>query len=41
MFEADYNEGSELDRTMKLLLEQLAYFNKLKGLNAQQKKDFA
>ena len=40
MFEADYNEGSDLDRTMKLLLEQLAYFNKLKILNEQQKKEF-
>ncbi len=40
MFEADYREGSELDRTMKLLLEQLAYFNKLKGLNENQKKEF-
>ncbi len=40
MFEADYREGSELDRTMKLLLEQLAYYNKLKGLNEQQKKEF-
>ena len=40
MFEADYREGSELDRTMKLLLENLAYYNKLKGLNESQKKDF-
>ncbi len=40
MFEADYSEGSELDKTMKLLLQQLGYFNKLKGLNEQQKKDF-
>ena len=40
MFEADYSEGSDLDRTMKLLLEQLAYYNKLKGLNEQQKKEF-
>ncbi len=40
MFEADYREGSELDRNMKLLLENLAYFNKLKGLNEQQKKEF-
>ena len=40
MFEADYREGSELDRTMKLLLENLAYYNKLKGLNEIQKKDF-
>ena len=40
MFEADYREGSELDNTMKLLLEQLAYYNKLKGLNEQQKKEF-
>lgn len=41
MFEADYSEGSELDRTMKLLLQQLAYYNKLKGLNETQKKEFA
>ena len=41
MFEADYNEGSELDRTMKLLLQKLAFNNKLKGLNEQQKKDFS
>jgi hypothetical protein len=40
MLEADYNEGSELDNTMKLLLQQLAYYNKLKGLNEQQKKEF-
>ena len=40
MFEADYTEGSELDKTMKLLLEQLAYYNKLKILNEQQKKEF-
>ena len=40
MFEADYNEGSELDKTLKLLLQQLAYYNKLKGLNEQQKKEF-
>ena len=40
MFEADYSEGSELDRTMKLLLQNLAYYNKLKGLNEQQKKEF-
>ncbi len=40
MFEADYSEGSDLDHTMKLLLENLAYYNKLKGLNEQQKKEF-
>ena len=40
MFEADYNEGSELDRTMKLLLQNLAYYNHLKGLNEQQKRNF-
>jgi len=40
MFEADYREGSDLDRTMRLLLENLAYYNKLKCLNEQQKKDF-
>ena len=38
MFEADYSEGSELDRTMKLLLENLAHYNKLKELNKQQKR---
>jgi hypothetical protein len=41
MFEADFSEGSELDCTMKLLLEQLAYYNKLKGINESQKKEFA
>ena len=40
MFEADYNEGSELDRTMKTLLQNLASFNRLKNINEQQKKDF-
>ena len=40
MFEANYCEGSELDRTMKLLLEELAFYNKLKGLNEIQKKEF-
>ncbi len=40
MFEADYREGSELDRTMKLLLQNLAYYNKLKNLNENQKKQF-
>ena len=40
MFEADYREGSELDQTMKLLLQNLAYYNKLKGLNESQKKEF-
>jgi len=39
MFEADYSEGSELDQSIKLLLENLAYFNKLKGLHEQQKKE--
>ena len=39
MFPADYSENSELDRTMKLLLEQLAYYNKLKGINEHQKKE--
>ena len=38
MFEADYSEGSDLDRTMKLLLQNLAYYNKLKALNESQKK---
>ncbi len=40
MFEADYSEGSDLDCTMQLLLKNLGYYNKLKGLNEQQKKDF-
>ena len=40
MFEADYSENSELDRTMKLLLQNLAYYNKLKGINESQKKEF-
>ena len=40
MFEADYTEGSELDRTMKLLLENLAYYNKLRGINESQKNEF-
>ena len=40
MFEADYREGSDLDSTMKLLLENLASYNKLKGLNEQQKREF-
>ncbi len=40
MFEADYSEGSVLDRTMKTLLQNLAYYNQLKGLNEQQKRDF-
>ena len=39
MFEADYNEGSELDRTMKLLLENLASYNQLVALHEQQKKE--
>ena len=39
MFEADYSEGSELDRTMELLLKNLAYQNKLQEINEQQKKD--
>ena len=40
MFEADYTEGSDLDRTMKLLLQELAYYNQLKSLNEQQKREF-
>ena len=40
MFEADYSEGSDLDQTMKLLLQNLAYYNKLKGINENQKKEF-
>ena len=41
MLEADYREGSDLHRTMKLLLENLSCKNKLKHLNQQQKKQFA
>lgn len=41
MFEADYREGSELDNTMKLLLEDLATYNKLRGISETQKKKFA
>ena len=41
MFEADYSEGSDLDQTMKLLLEKLAVYNQLKILNETQKKEFA
>lgn len=40
MFEADYSEGSELDKTMKALLQNLSYYNQLKGINEQQKKEF-
>ena len=40
MFEADYREGSELDDTMKLLLQNLAYDNKLREVSQQQKKEF-
>ncbi len=39
MFESDYSEGSELDRTMELLLKNLAYDNKLREINKQQEKD--
>ena len=39
MFEADYSKGSELDRTMELLLKNLAYQNKLQEINELQKKD--
>ena len=39
MFEADYTEGSDLDRTMKLLLENLASYNQLIGLREQQKRE--
>lgn len=39
MFEADYSEGSELDRTMEILLKNLAYQNKLQEINELQKKD--
>ena len=40
VFEADYTEGSALDSTMKILLQNLAYDNQLKDLNEQQKEDF-
>lgn len=40
MFEADYSEGSELDGTMKLLLKNLGYYNKLTDINEQQKNHF-
>ena len=40
MFEADYSEGSDLDKTMKVLLQNLGYYNQLKNINEQQKKDF-
>ena len=40
MFEADYTEGSALDQTMKTLLQNLAHYNQLKGLNEQQKRAF-
>lgn len=40
MFEADYSKGSELDRTMELLLKNLAYQNKLNDINKQQQKYF-
>lgn len=40
MFEADYTEGSDLDRTMRTLLQNLACYNQLKSLNEQQKHDF-
>ena len=39
MFEADYTEGSDLDRTMKLLLENLSSYNQLIGLREQQKRE--
>ncbi len=38
MFEADYREGSQLDQALKLLLENLASYNKLKDINEKQKK---
>lgn len=41
MFEADYSEGSELDSTIKLLLKNLAYENRLIGLHEQQKKEIS
>ena len=40
IFESDYSEGSELDKTMKLLLGKLSSYNKLRDLNEQQKKKF-
>ena len=39
MFEADYSEGSELDQTMKLLLQNLSYENRLIGMHERQKKE--
>ena len=41
IFEADYTEGSALDQTMKTLLQELAHYNQLKGLNEQQKREFS
>ena len=41
MFEADYRKGSGLDKIMKLLIENLAYYNKLKGLNFKQRKNIS
>ena len=40
MFEADYSEGSDLDHTMKLLLQNLASYNELKSINEIQKKEY-
>ena len=40
MFEADYTEGSELDKTMKILLQNLSNYNQLKNINEQQKKEY-
>ena len=39
MFEADYSEGSEMDSALKLLLQNLAYYNKLGDIHYQQKKE--
>jgi hypothetical protein len=39
IFEADYTEGGELDRTMKTLLQNLSHYNRLMELNEQQKKE--
>ncbi|MBE6934045.1 MAG: haloacid dehalogenase-like hydrolase [Ruminococcaceae bacterium] len=41
MFEADFSEGSELDTTMKILLENLARDSKLKTLHSAQKNSIS
>ena len=39
MFEADFSEGSQLDKTMKLLLEHLSSDSRLNQLHAVQKTE--